>query len=100
MGLVLTPKKLETSLSLVKGELRSASELILEDQQVTEGMWVDAVKAMQASPRVRNPENLRQAKVMPERLTKKMEVEGDGSKIQEQVRRFQEFKFREYQGHS
>ena len=57
---------------------------------------VDAVKAMQASPRVPNPENLRQAKVMPERLTKKMEVEGDGSKIQEQVRRFQEFKFREF----
>ena len=32
---------------------------------------------------------------MPECLTKKIEVEGDGSKIQEQVRRFQEFKFRE-----
>ena len=32
---------------------------------------------------------------MPERLTKKIEIEGDGSKIQEQVRRFQEFKFRE-----
>ena len=47
-------------------------------------------------PRVRNPENLCQAKVMPERLTKKIEVEGDGSKIQEQVRRFQEFKFREF----
>ena len=54
-----------------------------------------AVKTMQASPRVRNPENLRQVKVMPERLTKKLEVEGDGSKIQEQVRRFHEFKFRE-----
>ena len=57
---------------------------------------MDAVKAMQASPRVPNPENLHQAKVMPERLTKKTEVEGDGSKIQEQVRRFQEFKFREF----
>ena len=33
---------------------------------------------------------------MPERLTKKIEIEGDGSKIQEQVRRFQEFKFREF----
>ena len=33
---------------------------------------------------------------MPERLTKKIEVDGDGSKIQEQVRRFQEFKFREF----
>ena len=32
---------------------------------------------------------------MPERLTKKIEVKGDGSKIQEQVRMFQEFKFRE-----
>ena len=57
---------------------------------------VDAVKALQASPRVSNPENLRQAKVMPERLTKKIEVEGDCSKIQEQFRRFQEFKFREF----
>ena len=87
---------MKTSLSLAKGELRSASELILEDQQVTEGMWVDAVKAMQASPRVPNPDNLLQAQVMPECLTKKIEVEGDGSKIQEQVRRFQEFKFREF----
>ena len=33
---------------------------------------------------------------MPERLTKKIEVEGDGSKIQEQVRRFQELKFGEF----
>ena len=85
---------MNTSLSLVKEELRSASELFLEDQQVTDGM--DAVKAMQASLRVPNPENLRQAEVMPERMTKKIEVEGDGSKIQEQVRRFQEFKFREF----
>ena len=38
-------------------------------------IWnVHAVKAMQASPRVPNPENLRQAKVMPERLTKKIEA--------------------------
>ena len=80
---------MNTSLSLVKGELRSASEVVFR--------WnVDAVKAMQASLRVPNPDNLRQAKVMPERLTKKIEVEGDGSKIQEQVRRFQEFKFREF----
>ena len=57
---------------------------------------VDAVKAMQASPRVPNPEKLCQAKVMPERLTKKVEVEGDVPKIQEQVRRFQEFGFREF----
>ena len=63
----------------------------------TSDRWnVDAKKTMQASPRVPNPENLRQATVMPERLTKKIEVEGDGSKIQEQVRRFQEFKFREF----
>ena len=54
------------------------------------------MKAIKASLRVPNPENLRQAKVMPERLTKKIEVEGDGSKIQEQDRRFQEFKFREF----
>ena len=86
---------MNTSLSLVKGELRSASELVL--RRPASDRWnVDAVKAMQASPRVPNPENLRQAKVMPERLTKKIEVEGDGSKIQEQVRRFQEFKFREF----
>ena len=57
---------------------------------------MDAVKAMQASCRVPNPENLRQAKVMPERLTKKIEVAGGGSKIQELVRRFEEFKFREF----
>ena len=50
---------------------------------------VDAVKAMQASPRVPNPENLRQANVMPERLTKKIEVARGGSKIQEKVRKFQ-----------
>ena len=57
---------------------------------------VDAVKAMQASPRVPNPENLRQANVMPERLTKKIEVARGGSKIQEKVRKFQKFKFREF----
>ena len=33
---------------------------------------------------------------MPECPTKNIEVEGDGSKIQEQDRRFQEFKFREF----
>ena len=77
---------MNTSLSLVKGELRSASELFFGDQ----------LKAMQASPRDPNPENLRQAKVMPERLMEKFEVEGDGSKIQEQVRRFEEFKFCEF----
>ena len=79
----------------MKEELRSALELFL--RRPASDRWnVDAVKAIQASPRVPNPENLRQAKVMPERLTKKIEVEGDGSKIQEQVRRFQEFKFREF----
>ena len=57
---------------------------------------VCAKKAMQASLRVPNPENLRQAKVMPERLTKKIEVEGSGSKIQEQVRRLQNFKLCEF----
>ena len=56
---------------------------------------VDAVKAMQASLRVPNPHNLGQVTVQPERVTKKIEEEGDGSEIQEQVRRFQEFKFRE-----
>ena len=35
-----TPKQMNTSLSLVKGELRSASELFLQDQQVTDGMWM------------------------------------------------------------
>ena len=55
----------------------------------------DAVKGMQPCLRVPNPENLRQDKVMSERLTKKIEVERGGSKIQEQVRQFQEFKFRE-----
>ena len=54
------------------------------------------VKAMRASLRVPNRQNLRQVTVKPERLTKKIEVEGDGSEIQEQVRRFQEFKFREF----
>ena len=89
-GWDLTPKQMNTSWSLVKGEPRSASELFFEDQHV------DAVKAMQASPRVPNAENLRQAEVMPERLTKKIEVEGDVSKIPEQVRMFQGFKFREF----
>ena len=51
---------------------------------------------MQASPRHSHNETLREAKVIPERLTKRIEVEGDSSKIQEQVRRFQEFKFREF----
>ena len=54
------------------------------------------MKAMQASPQVPNPEKLRQAKVMSESLMKKIEVEGDGSKIEEQVSKFQEFKFREF----
>ena len=40
-------------------------------------------------------ENLRQIEVIPERMTMKIEVERDSSKIQEQVRRFQEFKFGE-----
>ena len=43
---------------------------------------VEKVNAMQASLRVPNLENLRQATVMPERLTKKLEVEKGGSKIQ------------------
>ena len=51
---------------------------------------------MPASFLVPNPENLCQVKVMFGRLTKKMEVEGDGSKIQEEARRLQEFKFREF----
>ena len=34
------PKQMNTSLSLVKGELPSASELFLEDQQVTDGLWM------------------------------------------------------------
>ena len=51
---------------------------------------------MPASFLVPNPENLCQVKVMLGRLTKKMEVEGDGSKIQEEARRLQEFKFREF----
>ena len=62
---------------------------------MTGGMW-DAVEAMQASPRLPNTETLRQVQVMPERLTKKITVEGDGSKIPEQVRRFQEFVCREF----
>ena len=41
-------------------------------------------------------QNLRHAKVMPGRLTKKIEVERDGSMIQEHVRRFREFKCREF----
>ena len=86
---------MNTSWSSVKGELRSASELF--SAKPASDRWnVNAVKAMQASPRVPNPENLRQATVMPERLTKKMKVERDGSMIQEQVRRVQEFKFREF----
>ena len=50
---------------------------------VSDRWHVDAVKAVHASPRVPNAENLRQAKVMPERLTMKIEVEGDGSTIHE-----------------
>ena len=63
---------------------------------MSDGWNVGAVKAMQASPRVPNPENLRQANVMPECLTKKIEVARDDSKIHEQVRRFEELKFREF----
>ena len=50
---------------------------------IGEGGAAIRVRTVQASLRVPNPENLRQAKVMPERVTKKIEVEGDGSKIQE-----------------
>ena len=82
---------------VVIGEGRAAILVRTVLRRPASDRWnVDAVKAMQESPGVPNPENLRQAKVMPERLTKKIEVEGDGSKIQEQVRRFQEFKFREF----
>ena len=77
--------------------LKGDGEPAVQVRRPASDRWnVDAVKAMQASPRVPNPENLRQAQVMPKRLAKKIEVEGDGSKIQEQVRRFQEFKFREF----
>ena len=83
---------MNTSLSLVKGGAAIRVRTVL--RRPASDRWnVDVVKAMQASLRVPNPENLRQAKVMPERVTKKIEVEGDGTKIQEQVRRFQEFKF-------
>ena len=81
---------------VVIGEGRAAIRVRTFLRRPASDRWnVDAVKAMQASPRVPNPENLRQAEVMLECLTKKIEVEGDGSKIQEEVRRFQEFKFRE-----
>ena len=82
---------------VVIGEGGAAIRVRIVLRRPASDRWnVDAVKAIQASPRVPNPENLRQAKVMPERLTKKIEVGGDGSKIQEQVRKFQEFKFREF----
>ena len=82
---------------VVIGEGRAAIRVRTVVRRPVSDRWnVDALKAMQASPRVPNTENLRQAKVMPERLTKKIEVERDGSKIQEQVRRCQELKFREF----
>ena len=82
---------------VVSGEGGAAIRITTVIRTTASDRWnVDAVKAMQASLRVPNPENLRQVKVTPERLTKKLDVEGDGSKIQEQVRRLQEFKFRDF----
>ena len=57
---------------------------------------VDAVKAIQASPCVPNPGNKHQEKVMPERLTKKIEIEEDGTKIPEHESQPREFKYREF----
>ena len=82
---------------VVIGEGEAAIRVRTVHRRPASDNWnVDAVKAMRASLRVPNPQNLRQVTVKPERVTKKIEVEGDGSEIQEQVRRFQEFKFREF----
>ena len=76
---------------VVIGEGGAAIRVRTVPRRPASDRWnVDAVKAMQACPRVP------QAKVMPERLAKKIEVEGNGSEIQEQVCRFQEFKFLEF----
>ena len=57
---------------VVIGEGRAAIRVRTVLRRPASDRWiVDAVKAMQASLRVPNPENLRQARVMPERLTKK-----------------------------
>ena len=84
---------MKTSWSLVGAAIRVRTVV---RRPVSDRWNVDAVKAMQASARVPNPENLRQASVMPERLTTKLEVARCGSKIHEQVRRFEELKFREF----
>ena len=53
---------------VVIGEGRAAIRVRTVLRRPASDRWnVDAVKAMQASPRVPNPENLRQAEVMPER---------------------------------
>ena len=68
---------------VVIGEGRAAIRVRSVLRRPASDRWnVDAVKAMQASPRVPNPENLRQAKVMPEGLKKKK------SRSTETARRF------------
>ena len=82
---------------MVVGEGRAAICVRTVLRRLVSDKWnVDAVTAVQASLRVPNPENQRQAKVMPERLTKKIDVEGDGSKIPEPTSRYQKIKFREF----
>ena len=94
--LVLTPKQLIEHV-VVTDEGDAAIRVRTVRRRPASDRWnVDAVKAMQASLRVPNFENLRQVTVKPERLTKKIDVEGDVSRSQEQVRRFQEFMFREF----
>ena len=57
---------------------------------------VDAIKTIRASPRMPNPKDESQTWVMPERLTRKIEVGEDGSSIPEQANQHREFKFREF----
>ena len=57
---------------------------------------VDAVKAIEASPRVPNPKDLNQDRVLPERLTKVIEVEETGMDIPQAADKIPEFKFREF----
>ena len=82
------------SWSLLKEELRPVQEVCLKDKQVRGGMGMQCKPCRH--PRAPTPKNQRQANVVSQRLTKKIEIQGDGSKIQEQACRYQEFKFREF----
>ena len=63
---------------------------------LTDRWNVTAAKAIVATPRVPNPRDEDQEKVMPERLTKAIDIEGDGSTIPEQTAKPYEPKYREF----